>query len=159
MGLPGVIMIKVADFIRPHLSIKQIGVTIIEDAAKHEMLQQTRFTCRFFPVDVLCKARKFEDFSSMAGPALKEMFPESESDKKLAWCLEFKKRNNDKVNKNDYQQYLYEQLTVKGHVVSYDHADVECLVEVFRDMLVFAALPKYKLMKKYNLQTLAMTGE
>lgn len=41
-----------------------------------------------------------------------------------------------------------------GHVhkVSFDYADVEVLVEVFRDVLVFGCLPGYKqLYKKYNM--------
>jgi hypothetical protein len=40
--------------------------------------------------------------------------------------------------------------------MTYDEADVEVLVEVFRDMLVVAVLPGYKRdFKKYNLQMLA----
>jgi len=35
--------------------------------------------------------------------------------------------------------------------ISYDEADFEILIEVFRDVLVFAILPNYKKLKKYNL--------
>ena len=40
--------------------------------------------------------------------------------------------------------------------ISYDYADVDIIVEVFRDMLVLAIVPGYKRdFKKYNLQMLA----
>ena len=40
--------------------------------------------------------------------------------------------------------------------INYDFADVEVIVEIFRDILVVAVLPGYKTeFKKYNLQTLA----
>ena len=39
MALPGVIFIKVSDFIKSHISVKKLGLTIIEDAEKQEMLQ------------------------------------------------------------------------------------------------------------------------
>lgn len=43
----------------------------------------------------------------------------------------------------------------EGHSVSFDFADVEILVEVFRDILVFGCMPGYKaLYKKYNMQAL-----
>ena len=49
-----------------------------------------------------------------------------------------------------------EQLDPAKTSVSYDFADVEVILEVFRDMLVMAVLPGYKRdFKKYNLQRLA----
>lgn len=44
--------------------------------------------------------------------------------------------------------------------ISYDHAEVDLIVEVFRDMLVMSVIPGYKRdFKKYNLQMLAgITG-
>jgi len=41
------------------------------------------------------------------------------------------------------------------HFVSFDDADVEILVEVFRDVLMFAILPGYKAKyRRYNMQAL-----
>jgi hypothetical protein len=41
------------------------------------------------------------------------------------------------------------------HTVSFDEADVEVLVEVFRDILVFGCMPGYKAQfKRYNMQAL-----
>ena len=58
--------------------------------------------------------------------------------------MEFKRRNNDKAIRKDYFDVLQGQIDVLKHPISYDEADQEILVEVFRDMLIFAVLPKYK---------------
>ena len=53
-----------------------------------------------------------------------------------------------------------EQIEPTKTSISYDFADVEIIVEVFRDMLLMSAIPGYKRdFKKYNLQMLAgVTG-
>ena len=49
-----------------------------------------------------------------------------------------------------------EQIEPTKTSISYDFADVEIIVEVFRDMLLMSAIPGYKRdFKKYNLQMLA----
>ena len=49
-----------------------------------------------------------------------------------------------------------EQIEPSKTSISYDFADVEIIVEVFRDMLLMSAIPGYKRdFKKYNLQMLA----
>lgn len=41
------------------------------------------------------------------------------------------------------------------HTVAYEEADVEVLVEIFRDVMVFGCLPGYKsTFKKYNMQAI-----
>lgn len=74
----------------------------------------------------------------------------------VQWCLEFKKRNNDKVVRKNYVDFIQDQIDPSKTAVSYDYADVEVIVEAFRDMLICAVLPGYKRdYKKYNLQMLA----
>ena len=54
----------------------------------------------------------------------------------------------------EYYEAIKEAInsTKMAHFVSFDDADVEVLVEVFRDVLVFACLPGYKSKhKKYNM--------
>ncbi len=56
--------------------------------------------------------------------------------------------------RSEFYEEIKETLDVTkhNHYVSYDDADVEIVVEVFRDMLVFACLPGYKAInKKYNM--------
>ena len=49
-----------------------------------------------------------------------------------------------------------EQIDPGSTSISYDYADVEIVVEIFRDILVMAVLPGYQReFKKYNLQILA----
>ena len=79
------------------------------------------------------------------------------SQKQLKWCLEFKSRNNQKAVRAEYYEAVKEAInsTNLNHFVSFDDADVEVLIEVFRDVLVFACLPGYKsIHKKYNMQAL-----
>lgn len=67
------------------------------------------------------------------------------------WCMDFKSRCNDKAIRKDYFEALESKIDRLKHPISYDDADYEILIEVFRDMLVFAILPNYKKLKKYNL--------
>jgi len=77
--------------------------------------------------------------------------------KQLKWCLDFKSRNNQKAVRTDFYEAIKEAInfTNLNHFVSFDDADVEVVIEVFRDVLVFACLPGYKAKhKRYNMQAL-----
>ena len=68
--------------------------------------------------------------------------------------MEFRSRNNQKCVKQDFYDVVRQCVEDSGHEhkVSFDYADVEVLVVVFRDVLVFGCLPGYKqLYKKYNM--------
>mmetsp|Transcript_14864 Transcript_14864/g.20111 ORF Transcript_14864/g.20111 Transcript_14864/m.20111 type:complete len:162 (+) Transcript_14864:482-967(+) len=138
MQVPGAIFIKLADWARPHIDVKHIGQEIVTSVKETGELT-TRFVNRFFPVDFLCKANNFDDFKQMALPALKRYFPmadKADSDEAvehLQWCLEFKKRNNAKVSRKAYVDFIMENIDQTKTSISYDYADVEVLVEVFRD--------------------------
>ena len=63
------------------------------------------------PVDFLCKANNFDDFKLMALPVVKKYFPlkgAEEGVTHVQWCLEFKRRNNDKVQKKAYVDWILE---------------------------------------------------
>ena len=68
MGIPGVIFVKLVDWMRPFIDVKKVGLAIIE----HVQLNKdpmSRFACRFMPVDILCKAN-VEDFTKFATPVI-----------------------------------------------------------------------------------------
>lgn len=75
----------------------------------------------------------------------------------MQWCFEFKARNNAKCVKHDYYQVVKSVLadTPHEHTISIDYADVEVVVEVFRDVQLFTVLKGYKRdHKKYNMQAI-----
>jgi len=112
----------------------------------------TRFANRFLPVFILQKAN-IEDFKQSCIPELKNRF----SNQPLTWCLEFKSRNNQKAVRSEYYAVIKECIasTDINHTVSFDDAELEVLVECFRDILIFCILPGYKaIYKKYNMQAL-----
>lgn len=66
-----------------------------------------------------------------------------------------KRRNNEKIPKKDYLDFLCHEIDNEKNPVSYDYADLEVVVEIFRDLLILSILPGYKRdFKKYNLQAL-----
>ena len=110
MGVPGVIFIKLVDWMRPHVDVKLIGTEIIK-SVKETGQCSARFVCRLIPVDVLCKANNFEDFKMFADIGIKKYFREAElvnpaTLTRIPWCMEFKRRNNDKIQRRDYQDFL-----------------------------------------------------
>lgn len=72
MGVPGVIFIKLVDWMRPFVDVKRVGLAIIEhvDETKEAL---SRFACRFMPVDILCKANT-DDFTKFATPVIQKVF-------------------------------------------------------------------------------------
>ena len=160
MQVPGAIFIKLADWARPFVDIKRVGQEIVETVKRTGELT-TRFVCRLIPVDFLCKANNFDDFKQFARPILERYFPmrdaaKSDDTRHVSWCLEFKRRNNEKFQRGVYVDYIMEQVDPAHTSVSYDYADVEIVVEIFRDILIMAVLPGYKNdFKRYNLQMLA----
>jgi hypothetical protein len=72
----------------------------------------------------------------------------------MKWCFEFKSRNNQKIVRQEFYEVVRDCIaeTKHEHTVSFDDADMEVLVEVFRDVLIFGCLPGYKSKyKKYNM--------
>jgi hypothetical protein len=94
----------------------------------------------------------FEDFKKFAEPVIyKDFLHPDIVEKRTAWCLEFKARGNTKCQRTEYYEYI-KDLIVDKHPINIDYASKEIVIEVFRDILVFAILPRYKELKKYNLE-------
>ena len=74
MQVPGAIFIKVADWARSHVKVKDIGIEIVKKIKETGELS-TRFVARLIPVDFLCKANNFDDFKTFALPALSNHLP------------------------------------------------------------------------------------
>ena len=49
-------------------------MAIIEDVAEKKE-SSTRFSFRFIPIDLMCKAGKFEEFKVLAAPYIRKYFP------------------------------------------------------------------------------------
>lgn len=156
MKTPGAIFIKLVEPLVPHIDVKHIGNELIRHA-KETGEANCRFVCRLMPVDILCKANCFDDFKRFAKPALDKALLEhrnsvEDKEKPILWCLEMKRRNNEKIPKKDYLDFLCAEIDNGKNPVSYDYADIEVVVEVFRDLLILSILPGYKRdFKKYNL--------
>lgn len=68
MGIPGVVFIKLVDWMRPYINVKKVGLAIVNHVAETKD-PMSRFACRFIPVDFLCKANT-QDFQKFVGPIL-----------------------------------------------------------------------------------------
>ena len=101
LGNPCSIFIRLVDFMRPHIDVNKIGLAII-DHVKETKEPILRFTIRLMPVDILCKANKMEDFIAYSKPAIDAHFPQGEDAERITWSMEFKRRNNDKAQKQEY---------------------------------------------------------
>lgn len=71
-GTQGVVFIKLLDELRPHIDVNKLGVAIVKHIAETKE-SQSRFACRFVPIDIMCKA-KMEDFQTFAKPILAKYF-------------------------------------------------------------------------------------
>ncbi len=78
MQVPGAIFIKLADWARPHIDVKKVGLEIVTNLKETKELT-ARFVCKLIPVDFLCKANNFEDFKQMIAPVLPRYFPMAEN--------------------------------------------------------------------------------
>jgi len=91
MGIPGVVFIKLVDWMRPFVDVKKVGLAIVEHVAETKEAV-SRFACRFIPVDVLCKAN-IADFMKFSEAMISKVFHESDRERTM-WCMDFKSRCN-----------------------------------------------------------------
>ena len=112
IGTPSAIFIKMVDHMRPHIDLKKIGLAII-DHVKETKEPILRFALRLIPVDILLKANKIEDFIEYTKPAIAKNFPVGLDAERITWSMEFKKRSNDKVKKQEFLEVLIKAIDIE----------------------------------------------
>ena len=65
--------------------------------------------------------------------------------------MEFKNSNNNNIKKKEVLDYLFNTIDGNHNPVDLRNADFNVIIEVYRDLLMFGVVPKYKEYKKYNL--------
>lgn len=165
-GTQGVVFIKLLDELKPYIDVKKIGMAIINNVAETKE-SSTRFTFRFVPIDLLCKAGNLENFKTLAGPIIKKYFQEKPIEGKeianeeskvepMTWSLEFKSKNNKSMKKQEFLDYLFSEIDSKTHPVDLKDSEYNVIIEIFKDLLMFTVVSKYKELKKFNLSQLVM---
>lgn len=74
------------------------------------------------------------------------------------WCLEFKNTTNQNIKRGEVLDYIKNAVDARANPVDLKNADLCFLVEVHRDLLLIGVVPRYKELKKYNLQQLVKEG-
>ena len=110
LGVPGAVFIKLVDWMRPYIEPRKLSLAIMDHILETQDAL-SRFTQRLIPVDILCKAGKMEDLVEFAKPVLRQMFPQGED--RIPWCLEYKCRNNDKVQRREIQDFLCKEINLE----------------------------------------------
>jgi len=70
------------------------------------------------------------------------------------WSLEFRKKNNNSIAKQDILETLYTCINKEIHKIDLKNPEVPIIVEIIRDLMVVAVAPDFKGFKKYNLREL-----
>lgn len=117
MGIPGVIFIKLVDWMLEVIDVKKVGLAIIDHVFETKD-PMSRFACRFIPVDFLCKAN-IADFTKFIEPIIKRTFAAD----RVLWCMDFKRRCNDKAIRKEYFDVLETQIDRLKHPISFEEAD------------------------------------
>ena len=115
----GVVFIKLLDELRPYIDVNKLGVAIVKHVAETKE-SQSRFACRFIPIDILCKA-KMDDFQAFAKPILAKYFTLAQSDNKpnpdeesktqpISWAMEFKNKNNNNLKKKEVLDFIFKSV-------------------------------------------------
>lgn len=68
--------------------------------------------------------------------------------------MEFKNNNNKLVKKNEVLDFIFKCVDGRMNPVDLKSADVFVVLEVYRDLMMIGVVPKYKELKKFNLQAL-----
>lgn len=148
-GTPGILFFKVIEEMHAYVDVKKMGISILKEV-KEKKQSQTRFACRFLPTDFMVKA-KLEHLQSQAPEVIKRYFRTGEP---KTWSLEFKKKNNHSINKQQVLEVLYACIDREEHKIDLKNAEIPIIVENIRDLMVFAVAPYFKEFKRYNLREL-----
>ena len=70
----------------------------------------------------------------------------------MTWSMEFKNKNNNNIKKKEIIDFIFNFVDGRLNPVDLRNADLYVIVEVYRDLLMLAVVPRYKELKKFNLQ-------
>jgi hypothetical protein len=121
---------------------------------------------------------KIDHFKNKVGPVLQRYFPlkadkeesgnkeeENKGDQvqevieKQTWSLEFKKKNNENIQKQPILDELYEGIDRSYYKIEMrEPNDLTVICEIVKDLMIFAVAPKFKQFKKYNLREICGVG-
>ena len=105
-----------------------------------------------------------DEFEKQVSPVIEELLAKFKKDQHspgVSYCVEFKNKNNAKVVRKEYYDKIRDMVTDKGYnfYVEYRDAEINFLLEVYRDLMVFAVTHGYKdEWCKYNLQQIALAS-
>ncbi len=109
----------------------------------------------------MCKAGKFEEFKLKAEPIIKKYFKSLEESggevnesNYMTWSLEFKSRNNKSIDRKEYLNFLYNLIDGRKNPVDIKNPDICVVIEIYKDVLMMGVIPKYRDLRKCNLQQL-----
>ena len=77
-----------------------------------------------------------------------------DASKYLTWCMEFRNKNNNNLKKKEVLDFIFNTIDGRLNPVDLKNADLYVVVEVYRDLLMMGVVPRYKELKKFNLQSL-----
>ena len=154
--------IQVCEKMKDHISLQRVSRHVMEQARSGK--SQSRFVCRFIPAVIMKASGNLDEFEKQVAPVIEELLAKFKRDQHspgVSYCVEFKNKNNAKVVRKDYYEKIRDMVTNKGYnfYVEYRDAEIDFLLEVYRDLMVFAVTRGYKNeWCKYNLQQIALAS-
>ena len=67
------------------------------------------------------------------------------------WSMEFKNKNNNNIKKKEVLDFIFKSVDGNRNPVDLRNPDLCVIIEVYRDLLMFGVVPKYRDLKKCNL--------
>lgn len=169
-GTVGINFIKMLDCFKPFICVTEIAEFIIkkltsENKEDQESIQ-SRFICRFLPIQFMCKASgNMDEFKRLSVPHIEQYLNKTyDESSHFSWCVEWKSKNNQKLNRNDYIEALKTMFHKASeekklsYSIDYKLANFDVLVEAYRDIMLVGFIKEYKARKKYNLQMLQVAN-
>ncbi|CAG8491999.1 12109_t:CDS:2, partial [Cetraspora pellucida] len=116
--------------------------------------KKTRFCKRLIPITQTCYAN-MNDIKKLAEVVLYPHFHKQEQDQqpKVKYSIIPNLRNNNEI---DRMELIKQIASVVGdyHVVKLDNPDLVVIVEIFKSVCGISVLSDYKMLKKYNVESI-----
>jgi tRNA acetyltransferase TAN1 len=134
----------------PDIDVLKLGTKILENLSECKT-RRTKFTNRFIPVEVVCKAN-ISDIYENAGKLFDKYFLKNAS----TFAINFNRRCNNDLSRDDVIKQLADLVTSKniGNKVNLKNPDKSINLEVIKGLCLISVLPNYLKLKKYNLNEL-----